>query len=273
LNLEGTYQFAVKIDSAITAGTPLFVSTTDPGYATDENTGYYVGQAITGATVDDEIIEVGGVVGSVSSTKAEDVTIEDSGEYYTSENVEDALQEIGARLVQTDIEVNLPIFYIIRTDSSFDTLDVDPDFGGYLAGDTDELQLLNDGVLYVRCNIATGSTYCAIQAAPIPGYDPAAGFGLFFYYKTAADTDDWTLSVQAYGLQSDGTIVDGGTVGGGLAQATTITRYELVTATAFFEGIADLISMNFMVTLTNTGETASPLYIYSVAYDYNKAIE
>lgn len=270
LNLEGTYEFEVVIDSAIEQGTPLFIADDGTGRATDKDTGNFVGQAINAATTDGQIIEAGGVVGGIGSGAAEDVSILDSGAYYTDSNVEGALAQLG-RTVVGEVEVNQSVLYCLRTDSLFNPLNV-ANIGGVLASDTSDLQLLKDGngVIFMRCNVANGSSaYLTTQAVAAPGYDPTTGFGLgLYYYRSGATPGDWLFSMSAIYLSADGStslVTNSGT----LSTVTGALKRQIISPG--ISGPSDIIgiTINIQVSKSVTA-TAGDLRIYSLFYTYDR---
>lgn len=90
---DGTYQ--IESSGVITKGNRVYVSTTNDGRINDEETVTFVGVALTKSDAAGELVSVASVQEHVLSD-ASDVTIVDAGGYYTSSNVEGALQEAGS---------------------------------------------------------------------------------------------------------------------------------------------------------------------------------
>ena len=266
LNVEGTYQAEVLINSAIVTGSPLFVASDGSGRATDENTGYYTGQAVTGAAITGEVIEIVGVVGAVGTGDAADIGITDTGGYYSSGDVEGALQEIGAAF-DHPIEIQFPAPYLLRTDSSFNPMN-EANIGGILASDTADVALLKDSddVFRAVISVASGASAYMSCTFGIPTlFDPAANMKFGFYYKTAAANLNYTVTFHCIVVPSSGTPVLH-TFGASIDQATSLS-YRAVHLNLPVSSDTIMIAVN-MEFKNDLGDLVNPLEIYSITNIY-----
>lgn len=265
LNLEGTYEFTSASDT-IAVGSPLFVNTdARDGRVTDTDTGYFVGQA-TEAGTENEVIEVGGVVGVIGAGAAEDISIDDSVfNYFTSDNVNGALQELGATLSQTDIVARQNVLYSLRTDPAFAPMDTS-DIGGLLASDTDDIKLV------VTNNVLHAQVYADGALLTVQGAYPPFFTGTNFDFGATLDTDssDWEATYNVYVLKTDGTVDTFTGTGQSISATTGPTDTDIQT---FGPMPSNGIGMTINIEFGNTVDpVANPLDVYSFYFKFNREV-
>jgi hypothetical protein len=272
LNMEGTYEYEVVVDTAINSGTPLFVADDGTGRATDKDTGYYVGQALRSA-VTGQVIEVGGILGATSSGQASNISVVDSGGYYQApKNVENCLAQLGAYVTATQVEANQSVIYSRRMNSDFTPMD-NSELGGLITSGTYPISFVtsSEGVLVIRVDPDpwTDKAYLTIQGGIPPGYKPGFGaFNLGAYYRSTTGQTGAGFQVNfGYNvLYDDGTVDQN--VNYGVNFQDHGGDFSDINASAV-DISAGAIGLSFDLTFTKTTSDPGHLDLYSLYYRYD----
>lgn len=275
LNIEGTYEFEAATGSSISVGDAVFINTdTRDGRVTDTNTGYYVGQSADTA-VANEIFEVGGVVGVIGAADAGDVEISDPFDYFTSDNVEGALGELGNTLNATGIQARQSILYTLKTDSSYDPLGT-AENGGIISSDTTLIKLNADTDGAWRISADTTDVYLNTQAAMPPTFFCDATHPLVFGFNGYTDSTDWNIDYTLTFILDDGTVYQPGLASGTVSPSATPTDNDIISLTAVPDGINTAnkaLSASINMKLTNAVDPGvNLLHIYNLYFKFDRIV-
>ena len=215
-------------------------------------------------TSDGQFYRNSGTSTTASWAVIEDSALSDAGEYFTTDTVEAALQQVGQHIVSTQWSIPIPLFSW-REATNMDVGNIAAN-GGILASDTtpilEAINAATDG--QQRINWASSNSDPIINQVILPpDLDASADIVVHFYAAMAGATDTPTITVDSFFGVGDTRVVDAS----GAITGATAAEYTATIAAA------DVPSNSIPLTLELTpgAHTTDALFLMGTWIEYTRA--